>query len=275
MTQKGLAPVEVGVVGLGRFGRLHALTLAAAAGSFLAGIASGRGKPEATFRVSDGSSECPLAWPSPRRSDRLCGQGEVDALTEGVVQAMLVTKIKSVLAVALVLGMALGGIGLGVGLTMNSVAAAQRLGTGSDDATESDKEKPKPPDNKQATDLQFEQVVWVRNKAPQISALYVLLPEASKDLDEIAKLVLRYAPAALREVDELAGPDGRRRARLTDKLGVGFVVRQEKEGKHALVTGFSIDQLREYTSVPEEKALKMIRRHAWTFQKLPLINPGP
>jgi predicted dehydrogenase len=28
MTQKGFAPVKVGVVGLGRFGRLHALTLA-------------------------------------------------------------------------------------------------------------------------------------------------------------------------------------------------------------------------------------------------------
>ena len=27
MTQKNLAPVKVGVVGLGRFGRLHALTL--------------------------------------------------------------------------------------------------------------------------------------------------------------------------------------------------------------------------------------------------------
>ena len=47
--------------------------------------------------------------------------------------------------------------------------------------------------------------------------------EASKDLDEVAKLVLRYTPAALREVDELAGPDELRRARLTDKLGVAFV----------------------------------------------------
>ncbi len=124
-------------------------------------------------------------------------------------------------------------------------------------------------------DLQFEQVVWVRNKAPQVPQLYVLVPEATKDLDELAKLVRRYAPAALREVDDLAGPDERRRARLTDGLVVVFVVRQEKGGSHAAATGFGLDQLKECTSAPEEKALKAIRTHAWTFQKLPLVNPGP
>ena len=164
---------------------------------------------------------------------------------------MFVTKIKSVLALVLVFGLAHGGFGLGVGLATNQVAAGED-----------------PP-------LQFEQVVWVRNKAPQVPALYVLVPEATKDLDELAKLVRRYAPAALREVDELAGPDARRRARLTDKLVIAFVVPQGKADKQAFVTGFSIDELKEYTSVPEERALKSIRRHAWTFQKLPLINPGP
>ena len=38
---------------------------------------------------------------------------------------MFVTKLKSVLAVVLVMGLALGGIGLGVGLTTNPVAVAQ------------------------------------------------------------------------------------------------------------------------------------------------------
>jgi RNA polymerase sigma factor (sigma-70 family) len=133
-----------------------------------------------------------------------------------------------------------------------------------------DKDRPKPPDNNQ-----LEQVVWVRNKAPQVSTLYVLVPEVAKDLDEVARLVLRYTSVALREVDDLAGPDERRRARLTDKLVVAFVVRQGKADKHAVTTGFSIDQLQEHTKVPEETALQMIRRHAWTFQKLPLINQGP
>jgi uncharacterized protein (TIGR03067 family) len=43
-----------------------------------------------------------------------------------MVQAMFVTKIKSVMAVALVVGLALGGIGLGVGPSTNPVAVAQQ-----------------------------------------------------------------------------------------------------------------------------------------------------
>ena len=50
---------------------------------------------------------------------------KVAALTEGVVQAMFVTKIKGMLAVGLVVGLALSGIGLGVGLSTNPVAVAQ------------------------------------------------------------------------------------------------------------------------------------------------------
>src|SRR5439155_24107015 len=50
---------------------------------------------------------------------------KVAALTDGVVKAMFMTKIKSVLAVVLVVGLALGGIGLGVGLSTNPAAVAQ------------------------------------------------------------------------------------------------------------------------------------------------------
>jgi hypothetical protein len=50
---------------------------------------------------------------------------KVAALTGGVVQAMFVTKIKGVLAVVLVVGLALGGIGVGVGLSTDPVAVAQ------------------------------------------------------------------------------------------------------------------------------------------------------
>jgi RNA polymerase sigma factor (sigma-70 family) len=50
---------------------------------------------------------------------------KVAALTEGTVKAMFMTKIKSVLAVVLVVGLALGGIGLGVGLSTNPAAVAQ------------------------------------------------------------------------------------------------------------------------------------------------------
>jgi RNA polymerase sigma factor (sigma-70 family) len=50
---------------------------------------------------------------------------KVAALTEGTVKAMFMTKIKSVLAVVLVVGLALGGVGLGVGLSTNPAAVAQ------------------------------------------------------------------------------------------------------------------------------------------------------
>src|SRR5207244_11874621 len=50
---------------------------------------------------------------------------QVAALTEGVVKAMFVTKLKSVLTVALVVGLVLGSIGVGIGVTTNSTAVAQ------------------------------------------------------------------------------------------------------------------------------------------------------
>jgi len=49
----------------------------------------------------------------------------VSDLTDGVVKAMFMTKLKSVLTVVLVVGLALGGIGAGVGLFPNPVAVAQ------------------------------------------------------------------------------------------------------------------------------------------------------
>src|SRR3954452_18592575 len=42
MTQKGFAPVQIGVVGLGRFGRLHALTLARIAEADLVALVARR-----------------------------------------------------------------------------------------------------------------------------------------------------------------------------------------------------------------------------------------
>jgi RNA polymerase sigma factor (sigma-70 family) len=50
---------------------------------------------------------------------------KVAALSEGVVNAMFTTKIKGVLAVVLVVGLALGGIGLGINLSVHQSAVAQ------------------------------------------------------------------------------------------------------------------------------------------------------
>ena len=76
---------------------------------------------------------------------------KVAALTEGVVKAMYVTKIKSVLAVVLVVGLALGGTVAGIGLSTHSAAMAQQAGSNPGDGTgekprtdgKADKERPK------------------------------------------------------------------------------------------------------------------------------------
>jgi RNA polymerase sigma factor (sigma-70 family) len=57
---------------------------------------------------------------------------KVAALTEGVVNAMFTTKIKSVLAVVLIVGLTIGGIGTAIGLSTNSMAVAQQPGAKTD-----------------------------------------------------------------------------------------------------------------------------------------------
>jgi hypothetical protein len=66
---------------------------------------------------------------------------KVAALTEGVVKAMFVSKIKSVLAVVLVVGLTLGGIGAGIGLYTNPVAVAQPSAKQDNSKKPDDKEK--------------------------------------------------------------------------------------------------------------------------------------
>ena len=56
----------------------------------------------------------------------------VAALTEGVVNAMFTTKLKSMLTVVLIVGLTIGGIGTSIGLSTNSVAAAQQPGAKTD-----------------------------------------------------------------------------------------------------------------------------------------------
>ena len=94
----------------------------------------------------------------------------------------------------------------------------------------------------------------------------------SGTLPDLEGLPGKIAGQAGRRGVVIAAPHGSSDARtgeiaaeLGRRTGFGVVV----------ATGFSLDQLREYTSLPEEKALKTIRLHAWTFQKLPLINQGP
>ena len=62
----------------------------------------------------------------------------VTALTKGVMKAMFMTKIKTVLVAVLGVGLALGGVGAGVGLSANPVTVAQQPGAKQVDAKKSD-----------------------------------------------------------------------------------------------------------------------------------------
>ncbi len=66
----------------------------------------------------------------------------VATLTEGVLKAMYVTKIKSALAAVLVVGLALGGLGASTGLFTNPVASAQWSGEQPVAAREPDEKQP-------------------------------------------------------------------------------------------------------------------------------------
>jgi RNA polymerase sigma factor (sigma-70 family) len=81
---------------------------------------------------------------------------KVAAITEGVVKAMFVTKIKSVLAVALVVGLTLGGVGMGIGLSTNRTAVAQTPNPrpdGKQPASEKKGDTPKAQKEEEARDL--------------------------------------------------------------------------------------------------------------------------
>jgi RNA polymerase sigma factor (sigma-70 family) len=110
----------------------------------------------------------------------------VAALTEGVVKAMFVTKIKSVLAVVLVAGLALGGIGAGVGLFTNTAVVAQDKGAGkapADKAVDADVMKRAEADVKQAEAL----VEVAKAQLEQAQANYQYRKQVLERLQELDK----------------------------------------------------------------------------------------
>jgi RNA polymerase sigma factor (sigma-70 family) len=113
------------------------------------GIVFSGGSVAAVLSAGSASASTPPALvASTIKAARLLAAGpagvvsaKVAALTEGVVKAMFVTKIKGVLAVVLVVGLVLGGIGAGVGLSTHSAAVAQQPGAKADDGNKKNDDK--------------------------------------------------------------------------------------------------------------------------------------
>jgi hypothetical protein len=96
----------------------------------------------------------------------------------GVTKAMFMTKIKTVLAAVLLVGLTLGSIGVGIGLSTNPVAVAQQPGAKTDEAKSVAKEQPK----------QGDKVRSGGKKDDVLMKDYDLLGKIDKDVDQFGKI---------------------------------------------------------------------------------------
>jgi RNA polymerase sigma factor (sigma-70 family) len=108
------------------------------------GLVMAGGSAAAVLSAGSASASAPLSLvASTIKAASLLAAGQaadivsakVAALTERVVKAMFVSKTRSLLAVVLVVGLALGGIGAGIGLFAHSAAVAQQTGSNPGDGT--------------------------------------------------------------------------------------------------------------------------------------------
>jgi hypothetical protein len=121
-----------------------------------------------------------------------------------------------------------------------------------------------------AEGLTFEAVVPVKSTDRGPDLLYVVLTDPRANAATLDRLVLKYAGAALREA-------ATHRFKGTTKEGerprhdgnVVFLVRTERNAQEGVVTGFSVDQLREIVSADPERARKLVHVHTWGWGKLP------
>src|SRR5437868_14609429 len=57
--------------------------------------------------------------------------------------------------------------------------------------------------------MPFDGIVWVQRKAPQISLLYLVVPERSAEVARYNELVVQYAKDALRAADRITAKDAK------------------------------------------------------------------
>jgi hypothetical protein len=122
-----------------------------------------------------------------------------------------------------------------------------------------------------AEELTFEQVVLEVGKGPNISLLYVVLTEP--DVNKRDDLVVRYAESALKEAADhkfKGATKGDERPRYEGN--VVFLLRSEKGASEGIVSGFSVDQLKEILEAKPDRARQLASRHSWGFGKLPGKN---
>jgi hypothetical protein len=164
-----------------------------------------------------------------------------------MVKAMFVTKMKRVLAVVLVVGLAIGGIGVGLGLSPNPVVVAQQPGAKTDDKARlpGDKEKKaakKKPAEKEQKVLTPEQAikqmpkekVTVQFKVAKVEAMhnpmsgfggpdyYIFLSDGGKFTARMAKTADQIMKLGIEPVKHFSGKVVRVTGRVEPDSGSSF-----------------------------------------------------
>jgi hypothetical protein len=120
--------------------------------------------------------------------------------------------------------------------------------------------------------MPFDEIVWVQRKEPQISLLYVVVPERSTEVARYNELVVKYAKDALRAAGKITVKDAKGALWFAGKFNVVFVIRHDKAGRSGAATGFGTEQLREIAAARPDDALRLAGRHAWGLTRLPLVG---
>jgi hypothetical protein len=118
--------------------------------------------------------------------------------------------------------------------------------------------------------LTFENVVVQKSADRGPDLLYVVLTEVKANNEKLVDLVLKYAPAALREAAEhkFKGTTKGDEKHKYDGNVVFLVQGARGDGK-GYGSGFSVEQLQEILAAKDSQARELVRAHSWSLAKLP------
>jgi RNA polymerase sigma factor (sigma-70 family) len=184
-------------------------------------------------------------------------------LSDGVLKMMLLGKLRTLTAIALVLAMVSAG-----GVLFVRHLSAMQPDDGQTIALAPGKKVSEPP-KKVEEPLRFDEVMLVKAKPPNLSLLYVVLTEPNAKIDKLTELVFKYARLALREatIHKFQGTTGDEKPKVEGN--VVFFVRRDRLDRNGAATGFGIEQLQEILSVNPDRARQLIGRHTWMISAQP------
>lgn len=111
----------------------------------------------------------------------------------------------------------------------------------------------------------IDQVMMSRGNS-ELDLLYLIVTDSDAETVPSNTVVL-LADAAL----ELA----RQYSSHPKPFNIVFLIRRDRKMNFGMVTGFSLDQLKEIVTAEEKEAKSLARRHAWTIGSIPSSSTKP